>query len=460
MPHQHPPFSLQGGKKFFHMRLPYVTIWTMLRSKWYLFLLVIFLLGLLGAAIYQIPWVNQRLSWRVDIAQTYLRGMFQPAGPIPTPARRAEGLVKTALPSPAPTQAPPSPTPNSAAQSGEEEASTPVAISASPTPTPRYTATPIPEKVDLQVAGWERQDWNNCGPAALSIYLKYYGWEGDQFSISSVLKPEREDRNVNVEELVHYARNYAGWLVTVFRVGGDLEMLKAFIAAGIPVMIEASFFFDGAYWPNDDLWAAHYLLVSSYDETIETFTVQDTFQGPDQVLGYDTLDEYWKPFNRVFILSYLPHQEETVRQILGDDWEEEANRQGAVDTAQAEIEADPQDAYAWFNLGTNLLYFERYEQAADAYDQARQIGWPQRMLRYQFGPFFAYFHSGRTEDLLALTEYALERTPNSEEALLWRGWGRYRNGDYIGAISDFQAALDANYLYQDAQYALNFVTGQ
>jgi tetratricopeptide (TPR) repeat protein len=82
------------------------------------------------------------------------------------------------------------------------------------------------------------------------------------------------------------------------------------------------------------------------------------------------------------------------------------------------------------------------------------------MMRYQFGPFFAYFHAGRTADLLALTEYALQRTPNSEEALLWRGWGRYRDGDYYGAISDFQAALDANYLYQDAQYALDFVTGQ
>ncbi len=48
-------------------------------------------------------------------------------------------------------------------------------------------------------------------------------------------------------------------------------------------------------------------------------------------------------------------------------------------------------------------------------------GLPQRMLRYQFGPFLAYFNALRTEDLLALTDYALDRTANSEEALLWRG---------------------------------------
>ena len=29
-----------------------------------------------------------------------------------------------------------------------------------------------------------------------------------------------------------------------------------------------------------------------------------------------------------------------------------------------------------------------------------QCGLPQRMLRYQFGPFFAYFHTGRIDDLL------------------------------------------------------------
>jgi hypothetical protein len=79
------------------------------------------------------------------------------------------------------------------------------------------------------------------------------------------------------------------------------------------------------------------------------------------------------------------------------------------------------------------------------------------MLRYQFGPFFAYFHSGQTDELLTLTEYALQRTPNSEEALLWHGWGLYRQGDVAGAVSDFRAALAANRFYQDAVYALEFV---
>ncbi|MCK4976929.1 MAG: tetratricopeptide repeat protein, partial [Anaerolineales bacterium] len=97
------------------------------------------------------------------------------------------------------------------------------------------------------------------------------------------------------------------------------------------------------------------------------------------------------------------------------------------------------------------------QEAAQAFDEARELGLPQRMLRYQFTPFFAYFHTRRIEDLLALTEYALQITPNAEEALLWHGWALYRSGDTNGAIADFRAALAENPNYPDAQYALDFV---
>jgi tetratricopeptide (TPR) repeat protein len=103
------------------------------------------------------------------------------------------------------------------------------------------------------------------------------------------------------------------------------------------------------------------------------------------------------------------------------------------------------------------VYFEQYAEAARSYDEARKIGLPQRMLRYQFGPFFAYFHAFRNEDLLALAEYALQRTPNSEEALLWRGWGRYRDGNTRGAREDWEKALQANPNFFDAQYALDYL---
>jgi tetratricopeptide (TPR) repeat protein len=400
-------------------------------------------LALVGVILYQIPAVNSRVNWRVDLAVTYLRGMIFPVKPFPTPA---ESIV---LPTQAATHTPtsqPTPVPDQ-----------PTATIA-PTATSQPSPTPIPAAVQLPAPLWEIQGPNDCGPATLALYLRYYGWEGNQDNITQVVKPIPEDRNVNPEELVYFVRTHAGWLNAEFRVGGDLDLLKKLIAAGFPVMIEESFFFDQPYWPNDDLWAAHYLLVTGYDDSTKSFTGQDSFHGPNQVIPYDTLDGYWQIFNRVYLLTYLPSQEVALKAVLGDNWDPDLNRQHALEVSQAETQSEPNNAYAWFNLGSNLVYFERYSEAAGAYDTARKLGLYQRMLRYQFGPFFAYFHAAMTTELLAVTEYALQRTPNSEEALLWHGWALYRMGKKNEAVADWKKALEYHPGYQDAQYAIDFAS--
>ncbi|RMF44052.1 MAG: hypothetical protein D6755_09685, partial [Anaerolineae bacterium] len=377
---------------------------------------------LLGAfLLYRWKPVNRRVAWRMDLVRTYLRGVLYPADTMPTP----RPVPLAASPTPTFTPAPPSPTS--------------VLATAVPTPLPSPSPTPLPQNVTLPSPDWEPQDWNNCGPASLSMYLRFYGWDGDQFDISRLLKPAREDRNVNPEELVYYVRTRAGWLNALFRVGGDLETLKRLLAAGYPVMVEEAFYFEEPYWPKDDLWAAHYLLLTGYDDSAQTFTGQDSFYGADRTISYAELIEKWHPFNNLFLVVYPPDSEAQIQTALGDLWNMDTARQTALQRAQQETQETPQDAFAWFNLGSNLVYFERYDEAATAYDEARRIGLPQRMLRYQFGPFLAYFHSGRTEDLLALTTYALQRTPNSEEALLWHGWGLYRQGKTTQAIAHFRA---------------------
>jgi len=391
-----------------------------------------------GLALYQIPSIKERINWRVDIAQTFLRGVVHPVQPLPTaqPQFNEATLIPTA------TRVVATLTPK---------------VAATPLPTP--TSTPLPERIELAAPPHEVQGINNCGPATLSMYLNYYGWGQDQQAVADVLKPLPEDRNVNVEELDYFVKNYAGWLNTIYRVGGSTDLLKKLIAGGIPVMIEESSKVEPKYaWYEDDLWAGHYLLVTGYDDSTRQFIAQDSFLGANQRVAYAELDRNWQAFNRVFILIYLPEQEPVIQQILGDDWDADINRQNALQIAQTETESDPQNAFTWFNLGSNLVYFERYDEAAQAYDHARAIGWPQRMLRYQFGPFLAYFHSLRTEDLMAMVDYALERTPNSEEALLWQGWGLYREGKKAAALESFQKALEFHKGYSDALYALDYVT--
>ena len=195
--------------------------------------------------LFSIPNLQHRLLWRWEIARAYVNGVINPVSAVPT----AKVVNGTAAPTNKPTLQP--------------TATTAVTQTAKPvqaTPLPTFTPTALPERVVLDAPAYELQDINNCGPATLTMYLRYYGWEGDQFSVSDIIKPIPQDRNVNVEELDYYVKNYAGWLQTIYRVGGDLELIKKLTSAGIPVMIEEAFYFDKSYWPNDDLWGGHYLV--------------------------------------------------------------------------------------------------------------------------------------------------------------------------------------------------------
>ena len=397
--------------------------------------------GLLALAILtlQIPAINSRVAWRYEVARTYVRNVLNPVGAVPTAIQSTPNPTSTVAPTLAVTP-------------------TVATLAASPIP-PTATLAPPPQQASLTSPPYEKQTPNNCGPAALSMMLHMFGWSGDQKTVSDVIKPVNGDRNVNPEEMAYWVHNYAGWLRMEYRVGGDLETLKRLIAAGYPVMIEGTTSLnpDDTGWPDDDLWAAHYLLLTGYDDVAGTFTVQDPYRGPDKQIPYEQLESEWKPFNYLYLVVYLPEREGEVQALLGPNWDRDANRQNALAIAQADTAEDPNDAFAWFNVGSNLVYFERYDEANAAYDQARQLGLPQRMFRYQFGPFIANFQAHRTDDLLALTDYALQRTEMSEETWLWHGWALYRQGDTAGAIEDWRNALEIRPGYEDALYALNFV---
>jgi len=275
------------------------------RKRLILSLIIVTVLVILGFLIYQIPRVNRVVNYRLDIAKTYLRKLIHPVSNLPTPAVKNHSEI----PDPAVTiESSPTLTP--------EPMATPIH-----TPTATLVPAPIPAQMQLSPPGYDevrdKQDWNNCGPATLALYLRYFGWDGDQFDISKVIKPTRDDRNVNVEELVYYVRTETGWLNAEFRVGGDLVTLKRLIAAGIPVMIEETFTTDRQYWPDDDLWSGHYLLITGYDDAANEFTVHDSEIGPNQKVTYSELDENWQSFNYVYIMVYLPETEEDIKRAVG-----------------------------------------------------------------------------------------------------------------------------------------------
>lgn len=407
----------------------------------------------LAVLLYQVPAIRQRVDWRIETSRVFLRSLVNPIGDLPT-AIAHDSRTEAALPLATDT---PTATITSSAL---PYTSTPGAFQAAPTLTPTPTASPLPAQVELDAPPFEGQDWNNCGPVSLSMYMNFYGWGGDQYDISDQIKPLRADRNVNIEELVQYVQQNVWSLNAIYRVGGDIDLLRKILAAGFPVMVEETMFMHEDFWFNDDRWAGHYLLLTGYDNVRQQFTTQDSFVGPNRKVSYLELDQNWQAFNRVYMLVYPTEQAETIQSLLGEDWDADQNRRNALAKAENETKTDPLNPFPWFNLGSNQLYFSHYTEAAAAYDQARSLELPQRMLRYQFGPFMTYFHTGRYDELLALAEYALTVTPNSEEALLWKGWALYRLNRQAEALTAFQEALEYRPGYPDAVYAIGFVQGK
>ncbi len=371
---------------------------------------------------------------------------------VPTPLP----LAATAAIPPAtahPTTPPPTLTPTPVSR--PSPTLTPPPTSVSPTPTPTPAPTPPPAQVNLAGLTHLWQTWNNCGPATLAMNLSYFGIRADQAAIAAALRPFQDDKNVNPAELVAYARTQG--LTAQARVNGNTEILRQLLAAGLPVLIET--------WhepkPNDGM--GHYRLLTGYDDAAQAWIAYDSFDATGLVKGqpyagirlpYAGLDELWAVFNRTYLVIYDPAHAGAVRQIHGDAWDEAAMWERARSAAEAVTVQHPEDPFAWFNLGSDLVALGRFEEAAAAYDRARRIGLPWRMLWYQFGPFRAYYETGRYAEVIALADATIGTAKHVEELFFWRGLAQQAAGDRAAARASWQRALELNPNYAEAQAAL------
>ncbi len=335
----------------------------------------------------------------------------------------------------------------------------PVSNLQSPTPEPTQaatlpppTSTPLPTAVHLQNIAIIPQKFNNCGPANLTITLGYYGIEVDQLDVGDAIKPNYDDRNVSPWELVDYVNNETSLQAHYF-VGGDVTLLKQLIAAGYPVIIEK-----GLYPSAWEGWMGHYLTVVGYDDASQEFISLDTFLGPWDSSGrrdsYESVDEFWQMFNHTFILLYPPEDEVNILALLPSELTDPATmwRQTAV-TNQQLTNQQPDNPYVWFNLGSSLTHLATltndptlYASASAAFDQARTIGLPWRMLWYQFEPYEAYLGDGRLEDVFTLSDAILSSAGGQtvEETYLYRSQAYTTLGDEAAAAAALATAIELN----------------
>jgi len=203
-------------------------------------------------------------------------------------------------------------------------------------------------------------------------------------------------------------------------------------------------------------WMGHYLTLYGYDDVTGHFLARDTFLGPwrgDGLAAYRDTERMWAHFNGRFVVVYPPERADKVAGVLGPAFADPTVAWAATaEQARAMLRLNPNDAFTWFNLGTSLTRLAAlgdealYAGAAAAFDQARRLGLPPRMLWYQFEPYEAYLAVGRPDDVLALTDTILDNQGgrNVEETYLYRGRALAQTGDAAGARAAYERAAALN----------------
>jgi hypothetical protein len=417
-------------------------------------LLLIPLLLIPAYLIYQFPPVNDRLSWRVEEIKTRLSYLINPPDQavfIPVQGTPVNTPTYFIIPdTPEPTLEPlPQDTPSD---------STP------------ETPVNLPERVVLDGVVYvdQHERWNYCGPANLAMALNFWGWPGDRDDIARVVKPGindpnlnfvqqgRLDKNVMPSEMIGFVVDHTNFNI-IARYGGDLNLIKSFIANGFPVLVEKGYYEED--YTGKVAWLGHYLFTTGYDDQTGEFVVQDAYlePGKNQRVDYQTYLEGWRSFNYLFMVIYPPDRQDEIYQLLGKWGDPHWAYQHALEIAEQEIlELSGVDLFfALFNKGTSLVKMEHYLDAGEAFDEAYQVYYqlvdddatrPYRITWYQTTPYMAYYFSGRYQDVINLANFTFETIsePTLEESLYWRGLAYYALGNKALAKSDLYNAVWLN----------------
>ena len=320
----------------------------------------------------------------------------------------------------------------------------------------------VPEAYRLELTNLRHiyQSWNNCGPATLTMGLSYFGYPADsmaaQVPAADYLKPNRDDGNVSFWQMQDYVNKFMQpelGIQAVARRGGNLDLIKTLLANNFPVIIGKGLNVDG------EGWVGHFVLAIGYDDVDQSLLVYDSYEGHGNLQGlkmsYDSLLPLWQQFNNVFLLMYPAEREAEAQSILGDLWEEQAAWEQARIVAEANTAADPQDAWAWFNLGEALTFLGDYEGAVTAYDRAYNYAevrerLPFRVQWYMHGIFQANYQVGNYEKVLRLAMDVQGFTPFIEDMNYYRGLVLAAQGDTEGALAKFDEVLTFNPNYYPA----------
>jgi hypothetical protein len=300
------------------------------------------------------------------------------------------------------------------------------------------------------------------GSMALAAALRFWGWEGKVEDILSSLQPNPYDVTVMPYEILNFTEE-AGFKA-IYRLGGDDLLLKKILSAGFPVIIQRGF-----EDPTDTGWMGGYQLLTGFKSSESLIYALNLPVSATAKMSFETINAGWRAFNYAYIIIYPERKEISLIEAIGANSNQAYNASHTAQRASIEIysNTEVERFFAWFNRGTSLTYLDDYKGAAWAYDEAFKIlaGIPRelgvwRVLWYQTRPYWAYYYTGRYDDLVNLAESILDmqEQPFLEESYYWRGLGKAAMGDFRGAREDLEVSVAINPNFTAGREQLSCIT--
>jgi hypothetical protein len=329
----------------------------------------------------------------------------------------------------------------------------------SPTLSVSPLATIFPSPISLKPVGSSAllpliphtyQTFNNCGPANLSMILGFYGVKTNQQEIADEIRPyqhpkgKNDDKTMFLEEFANYVVGFD--LSSVVRVAGSIDIVKQFLANGLPVVTKQLLHL------GED--PGHYRIVRGFDEENQVLVCDDSYDGPNRKISYDSFLKLWQPFNYAYIVVFPPSEKFTVEAIL-EEIDPKLSHRKAVERALKEIEKDPENIYPYFNLSTSYYHLDDYAKTVEFFEKVEER-LPDKMLWYQIEPILAYQKLGDFERVFKLTEKVFASgNPAFSELYQVRGEIYLSQNEKEKARAEFEKAILYNKNYQPAQEALS-----
>lgn len=427
---------MTGSKDSLKKQLKPKNLW---KKPWFYIVLLVALLALAFLA-YQLP----PIRYRVDTAFNKLYYKIKPpSAAVFNPSQ--QGTIEALIGQTQTAGAPLVKVESTAEPGTDVPAATDAPTVLPPTETP--TPFPVPESFVIPGVGLEYQTFNNCGPANVSMNLNFWKDATNQEEMRLALRTHDHDRNVMLSEMRDFVNARGGNLKALLRYGGDLQVLKALVSGGYPLLLER-----GHTDPQDG-WMGHYSIIHAYNDVAQTVTSNDTLLGTI-ALTYDELMMDWRHFDGIYVLIYPADREADVMARLGSNANEAENLRLSLAAVEARIplETGRELFFAWYSKGQLLVAMGDYLAASQAFDMAFSVygqldmgARPWRMTWYQIGPYLAYYHAGRYQDTLTLAQQTLDnsREPKAlPETYYWAGMASAALGQNEEARSFFNKALE------------------